>query len=242
MTARHPDELIDAFLDEGRDDLPDRIFDAVRGDIHRTRQRVVIGPWREPHMSNVARVALAAAAVIAVLVGASRLLPSAPGPGSVQPSPTPTPTAVATPTVTPSDSLAPGAFGGTVGYKSDGLAATTEVDGVASGGTLTGTVISTGYQGTHKVRLGCASRSGDTWALGGTVEESTVPGETAGPWSAVIVREGTPQQIAIWLSDPNSPATDCESWLALNDFSSLDGEPFAAVESGVLVPPPDLAP
>ena len=76
MTARHSDVLIDAFLDEGRDDLPDRVFDAVRGEIHSTRQRAVIGPWREPQMSNLAKVALAAAAVIAVLFGASRLLPS----------------------------------------------------------------------------------------------------------------------------------------------------------------------
>jgi hypothetical protein len=103
MTARHPDELIDAFLDEGRDDLPDRAFDAVRGEIHRTRQRVVIGPWREPHMSNLAKVALAAAAVVAVLFGASRLLPSTPGPGSTPPPPTPSPT------VTPTDTAAPSA-------------------------------------------------------------------------------------------------------------------------------------
>jgi len=101
MTARRPDELIDAFLEEGRDDLPDRVFDAVRGEIHRTRQRVVIGPWREPHMSNLAKVALAAAAVVAVLFGASRLLPPASGPGAIQPSPTPGQTA------TPTDMAAP---------------------------------------------------------------------------------------------------------------------------------------
>ena len=75
MTAPH-DDLIRAFIAEGREELPDRAFDAVRGEIHRTRQRVVIGPWREPQMSNLAKVALAAAAVIAVLFGASRLLPS----------------------------------------------------------------------------------------------------------------------------------------------------------------------
>ena len=69
MTARRtPDDLIRAFLDEGEIDLPDRAFDAVRRDIHQTRQRVVIGPWREPHMSNLARLAIAAAAVVAVAV------------------------------------------------------------------------------------------------------------------------------------------------------------------------------
>lgn len=105
MTAHHPDELIRAFIAEGREELPDRAFDAVRGDIHRTRQRVVIGPWREPQMSNLAKVALAAAAVVAVLFGASRLLPSESGPGATQPSPTPTPT------VSPSAAAPPGESG-----------------------------------------------------------------------------------------------------------------------------------
>ena len=104
MTAHH-DDLIRAFIAEGRDELPDRAFDAVRGDIHRTRQRVVIGPWREPQMSNFAKVALAAAAVVAVLFGASRLLPSSPGPGSTQAPPTPSPTATPTDTAAPSVAL-----------------------------------------------------------------------------------------------------------------------------------------
>jgi hypothetical protein len=102
MTA-HPDDLIRAFIADGRDELPDRAFDAVRGDIHRTRQRVVIGPWREPQMSNLAKVALAAAAVIAIAFGATRLLPTESGPGTVQTSPTPTPTA--TPDVTSAPSM-----------------------------------------------------------------------------------------------------------------------------------------
>jgi len=101
MTAQH-DDLIRAFVAEGRDELPDRAFDAVRGEIHRTRQRVVIGPWREPQMSNLAKVALAAAAVVAVLFGASRLLPPASGPGAIQPSPTPGQTATPTDTAAPS--------------------------------------------------------------------------------------------------------------------------------------------
>ena len=107
MTAHHPDDLIRAFIAEGREELPDRAFDAVRGDIHRTRQRVVIGPWREPQMSNLAKVALAAAAVVAVLFGASRLLPSESGPGATQPTPTPNPTETPSPAVTPGESAAP---------------------------------------------------------------------------------------------------------------------------------------
>ena len=48
MTApRDADRLIQTFLSEGETDLPDRAFEAVRRDIHRTHQRVVLGPWRE---------------------------------------------------------------------------------------------------------------------------------------------------------------------------------------------------
>jgi hypothetical protein len=91
MTVRRtPDDLIKAFLDEGEVDLPDQAFDAVRRDIQQTRQRVVIGPWREPHMSNLARVAIAAAAVVAVAVAGVNIGLFQGGIGAV-PTPTPTP-------------------------------------------------------------------------------------------------------------------------------------------------------
>jgi hypothetical protein len=92
MTARDPDVLIRAFLDEGQTDLPDRVFDAVRHDIHRTRQRVVIGPWRQPTMNMFARVAIAAAAVVAIGFAWVNFGPSQVGPGiGTRPTPTPTP-------------------------------------------------------------------------------------------------------------------------------------------------------
>ena len=92
MTApRNPDDLIRAFLGEGETDLPDRAFDAVRSEIHRTRQRVAIGPWREPTMSIFARVAIAAVAVLAVGLAWVNLSPNLPGVGG-QPTPTPSPT------------------------------------------------------------------------------------------------------------------------------------------------------
>ncbi|HET9346117.1 MAG TPA: hypothetical protein VFO05_10455, partial [Candidatus Limnocylindrales bacterium] len=63
--TRDPDRIIRAFLDLGTDELPERVYDAVRSDIDRTRQRVVIGPWRTPHMNAFAKLAIAAAAVVA---------------------------------------------------------------------------------------------------------------------------------------------------------------------------------
>jgi hypothetical protein len=99
MTApRESDRLIRAFLEEGGAALPDRAFDAVRRDIHRTRQRVVIGPWREPDMSSLTRVAIAAAAVLAISVAWINLVPSSGGVGSgppPSPSVSPSPSAAA---------------------------------------------------------------------------------------------------------------------------------------------------
>jgi hypothetical protein len=93
---RNPDHLIRAFLDEGQTDLPDRAFDAVRADIHKTRQRVVIGPWREPTMTTFARVAIAAVAVLAVGLAWVSFGPGQPGFGgppapaeTASPSPSP---------------------------------------------------------------------------------------------------------------------------------------------------------
>ena len=118
MTApRDPDRLIKEFLDvSGTDMLPDRAFDGVRHDIHRTRQRVVIGPWREPDMSNLARYGVIAAAVV-LLVGAGVVLlrPASAGPGAApasvaptaSPAPSPTDAAAAAPTLQPS-ALPPG--------------------------------------------------------------------------------------------------------------------------------------
>lgn len=107
MTApRDSDRLIRAFLDEGGTELPDRAFDEVRGDIHRTRQRVVIGPWREPDMSTIARVAIAAAAVLAIGVAWVNLAPSRGGVGGGPPS-SPSVSVAPTPNVSPSVSPSP---------------------------------------------------------------------------------------------------------------------------------------
>ncbi len=100
MTApRDPNLLIRAFLDEGRTELPDRVYDAVREQVDHTRQRVVIGPWREPDMSNIARLALAAAAVVAVVVIGINLWPGGSGGvGGTPPTGSPT---LAPPTASP---------------------------------------------------------------------------------------------------------------------------------------------
>lgn len=135
-----------------------------------------------------------------------------------------------------------GAFGGKVQFKSDGSPATTTLDVVADGGTVSGTAVTEFANGTHTVKLSCASQNGDWWAVGGKTEQTTVHGEKAGDWSAVIVRNGSPQLIGIWLSDDPSSASDCNAWLGKTDFSNIGVENFDAVDSGTLLAPPGLAP
>lgn len=107
---RDRDARIAAFFEASQPDLPDRTFDAVRRDIHRTRQLIVIGPLREPDSIIGARFAVAAAVVVAVGIALLNLRPGV-GPGGV-PSPSPTPTVVPSPTVSPS--VAPSPSGPTV--------------------------------------------------------------------------------------------------------------------------------
>ncbi len=113
MTApRDPDVLIREFLGEGQTELPDRAFEAVRQEINRTRQRAVIGPWRQPDMPTLARVAIAAAAVVAVVLawGYVRPTDSQVG-GRATPTSTPDPTPDPTPQPLPnSQPLEPGRY------------------------------------------------------------------------------------------------------------------------------------
>jgi hypothetical protein len=110
MTApRNPDTLITAFLAEGQEELPERAFDAVRRDINRTRQRVVIGPWREPQLSTITRLAIAAAVIVAVGVAWINFAPT----GNIGGPPTPVPTASPVVTARPivsNSSLEPGRY------------------------------------------------------------------------------------------------------------------------------------
>ena len=227
-TSRDPDRLIHAFVREGAEQLDDQIYDAVRAEIDQKRQRVVIGPWRVPDMSKLVPIGLGAAALIAVLVIGSQFLgPAATDGVGAAPSAEPT----ASPSTTP--------IGGIVHY---GVSDTTEVEAVADGSSVSGTAVSTSPSGIHTVQLECAVRDGDTWAFGGTVEQTTVPGERAGFWSAVMVREGSPQHVAIWLSDDKVEGIDCAGWLGAFAIADVGLENFVPVESGALVPPPDLAP
>jgi hypothetical protein len=181
------------------------------------------------------RLVVCTSIAVSVLAGCATLAPSAaPTQGTAS-----TPAPVATLGATPSPT---GAFGGIVHYQLDGAPATTEIDAVANGASVSGTAVTAFRAGTHTVQLACAAQNGDTWVLGGTTERSTIHGEAAGTWSAVIVKDGSPQQIAIWLSADPSDASDCEAWLASVEPAEFEPGTFSTVESGALLPPPASAP
>ena len=243
--------LRDYFADDGFP-APDHVLDVVEERIAREPRVLAWRLRRRPIVNTYAKFAAGLAAVVIVAFVALRLVPggSSSGGGTSTPVPTVSPTATPTPTLSPAPSTAgatpsqTGAFGGTVHFLGDNaVPAKTVVDAVSSGATVTGTAITTSRAGIHKIRLGCAARDGDSWALGGTVEESTLAGEIPGPWSRIVVKDGPPQQISMWLSTDAAPAgIDCAAFLATFSFADLGPENFATVESGELVPPPDLAP
>jgi len=174
---------------------------------------------------------------LGVLVGTLLIAGCAGTTGTAAPASAP---ASAATVATPSAS---GAFGGMAHFTMDGKPATTTVDLVVDGTSVSGTAVTDIGEatdlgrGTHTVKLGCAAQQGDWWALGGKTDTTTVHGEKAGDWSAVIVRDGSPQLIGIWLGDDPSNASDCSAWLAAIEFADIDLQNFDTVESGTLVHP-----
>jgi hypothetical protein len=74
-TKSDPEALLAAYLADGMSVLPDRVVDAVLDEVHRTRQRAVLGPWRTSRMNSALKLAIAAAAVIVVALAGFTLLP-----------------------------------------------------------------------------------------------------------------------------------------------------------------------
>jgi hypothetical protein len=84
---RNPDRLIAAYFAARTPQLPDRVFEAVRSDIHRTRQRLVLWPWRPFGVRPGVRLVSVAAAAL-VIVGLLLLNLAIVGLDGGEPSPT----------------------------------------------------------------------------------------------------------------------------------------------------------
>jgi hypothetical protein len=140
----------------------------------------------------------------------------------------------------PSATVAPSTaatIGGTASWKDGPAPVTTVIDATRDGTAVSGSAVTTFGNGTHTVKVECAKTYGAGWAIGGTVEETTLPGESAGGWSAVIVRDGSPQTIGVWLSAGPEDGATCDAFLSSFDPLELDDEAFHPIETGELVPP-----
>lgn len=233
MTTEHDPRtrIVLSWLREEAHENAERLLLSALDEVDATSQRRSWWPaWRSNRMNTYVKLIGAAAAVLLVAVVGYQSLPANPAGGTG-----------GQPTLAPSPSPTT-AFGGVVQYHVDGNAATTDIDAVTDGASVSGTAVTKLGTGTHTVRLACAARDGDAWVVAGTTEKTTVAGERPGAWSAVIVKDGSPQQIAIWLSEDASAASDCGAFVASFDAAGLDTDVFEAVESGALVPPADPAP
>jgi hypothetical protein len=120
MTAsRDTNRFIRDFLAEGQTELPERVYDAVRSDIDRTRQRVVIAPWKAPGMNTFAKFAIAAAAVVVVAIVGISLPPARDGASGASVLPPTTSSPAPQPTSSPAAADVPRS---SAGYPAGGVA------------------------------------------------------------------------------------------------------------------------
>lgn len=112
---RDPEALLSAYLSEGMEVLPERVVDAVLGEVHRTRQRPIFSPWRTRTISRIAFAAVAVVAMVALggaffVIQRGQPVFGGPGPSASARASASAPAVVgpsATPTAIPSPSPAP---------------------------------------------------------------------------------------------------------------------------------------
>ena len=112
-TDRDVTRIVRSWLEEGATALPDRVLDDVLDQLPATQQRRSWWPtWRSQRMNNLARIAIGAAAVVAIAIVGYNLLPGNTGTGGPAATPTPSPTLVPTPTLEPTPAMTfPADFG-----------------------------------------------------------------------------------------------------------------------------------
>jgi hypothetical protein len=115
-----------------------------------------------------------------------------------------------------------------------------DVDASANGSALSGTAVVSHAPDRFTIGLECARMFDDTtWILGGEIEESTAEDQAVGTRSAVIVRDGAPQQVILWFEDP-PPAADCPAFVDSITDEAIAGSTFGPVQEGEISLPASL--
>ena len=226
-SSRDPDRLIHDFVLEGEEQLPDQVYDAVRGVIEQKRQRVVFGPWRTPTMNKIVTIGLAAVAVLVAVVIGSQLLgsPTNVG-GGGDATPTPLPTSATPVAVT----LASGSFSAPLGEFGEAF----NIEAVRTGDDVSGTMeISNpaGGEGAYAVDVQCARTiDDDVLLIGGEVTESTYEEFIEdGAYVVLMLAPGTPVRM-LWgvdvlvTDEVPAPAASCAAYI-----DTLLGDPLFEV-------------
>ena len=227
-TPRDPDRQIHAFLLEGDELLNDQVYDVVRAEIERKRQRAFIGPWRTPTMNKIVTIGLAAAAVLVVVVIGSQLLGSPRNVGvDGDATPTPQPTSPTPVAVT----LASGSFSAPLGEFGEAF----NIEAVRTGDDVSGTMeISNpaGGEGAYSVDVQCARTTDEgVLLIGGEVTESTYEEFIEdGAYVVLMLAPGTPVRM-LWAADVlvtdevPAPAESCSAYVdtLLGDSEIVQG-------------------
>jgi hypothetical protein len=114
---------------------------------------------------------------------------------------------------------------------------TVEVAASADGAALSGTAVVSFAPDEFTIALECSRQFDDTtWILGGTTTESTTDNSPVGTRSAVLVRDGEPQELILWFEDP-PPADDCAGVVnALQDDAIVNAGFVPATEGEISLP------
>ena len=176
-------------------------------------------------MKPVVTLAAGAAVVVLAVVLGSRFLPADSGVGAPPE------------TGSPSAAAAPGAVSGQVTFTLGDTPVTIDMDAMADGSALSGTAVISFDTDEFTIDLECSRQFDDTtWILGGTTTESTTDNSPVGTRSAVLVRDGTPQELILWFEDP-PPADDCAGFVnGLQDGEVVNAGFGPATEGEISLP------
>ena len=211
-TDRDVTRIVQSWLEEGVNVLPDRVLDAVLDQVPATPQRRA--GWlarRFPVMNNnVIRFGVAAAAVVIAAVLLIRFLPGGNVGGETEPTPTPSP------------SPAPLAVGS---FRSHG--GQVELDANGEGSNVTGSMTVSDIRAgafdvggadvaSFAVDLAC-TRTTDSGliVIGGLVTDSTNIDQYApvGSNVAIILQPGSPVKAVFWFEHPDPHQASCPAFL-----------------------------
>jgi hypothetical protein len=241
-TERDATRIVRSWLEEGADALPDRVLDAVEGQLPGTPQRRagwLARMFRVPN-GNLVRFGFAAVAVIAATIVGMTLFPGTVG----GPRTTPTPT-----TATETETLASGSF--TVPFTEDSLT-TVDIQATATGATRLGQgigewIVSGGMEvsnedGRFSVGLECTRTTDNGMLLiGGSTTDSTHDAAPEGGRIAIVLQRAPivlvpgprPLRAALWFED-QPPALNCAAFLegVPNDVATYLRQVTGDVELG----------